>query len=77
MVAYDRKAVERRSQPLAASGEERRPRPVNRQANGTCFSRQPTARKGPFPVLGRANPHPQPGIRCRSRETHLGRPCRR
>ena len=43
MVAQYRKAAERRSQLLAASGEGRRPRPVNEQANGTCFSRQPTA----------------------------------
>ena len=70
MVAQYRKAVERRSEPLTASGEGRRPRPVNRQANGICFSRQPTARKGPFPGLGRANPHPQPGMRCRSREPY-------
>jgi hypothetical protein len=35
---------------------------VNRQANGICFWRQLTARKGPFAGLGRANPHPQPGI---------------
>ncbi len=77
MVAKYRKAVERRSQPLAASGEGRRPRPVNTQANGTCFSRQPTARKGPFPVHGRANPHPVPGMRCRSRGTYPVRPCGR
>ena len=70
MVAEYRTAVERRSQLLAASGEGRRPRPVNEQANGTCFSKQPTARKGPFPVQGRANPHPLPGMRCRSRDTH-------
>jgi hypothetical protein len=77
MVAEYRKAVERRFQPFAASGEGRRPRPVNEQANRTCFLRQPTARKGPFPAQGRANPYPLSGMRCRSRETYLGRPCQR
>ena len=70
MVAYYHKAVERRLQPRTTRGKGRRPRPVNVQANGTCFSRQPTARKGPFPAQGRANPHPLSGTRCRSRDTH-------